>query len=292
MSKTSATQWGEPRFLFNPTEPVRPAIIVTLSFVLAPAAFLLLFTSVGRLLNAGAGGTPLASPTGQLGVLGSAILLLLIAHTVRWSNAGMGVLTIWSAALTLIYAAQGLLGASSCTQALTRWTQLPLYACSICVGVTLMTKYMTTRAPQPNPRIPAWLAFTCAFVLSGAIVGMLYVLAPRNVDAIRLGDASLLPARTSGEVALIVLTCLGAMVLALLANISVGAVQAAAWIFFLIPGLIVVPTVTTLTDVTATPSNSAIIAWQMTMPVCATIGVLLATTTHAIALAHNPQTSG
>ena len=99
-----------------------------LSFIISPLALGLLFTSTALLQDVGATGTPLGSPGGQLGMLVSAILIALIAHSARWSTIGISTLTGWAGVFAAVVTFHTLRPPSYMNglEALLMWSQLPI----------------------------------------------------------------------------------------------------------------------------------------------------------------------
>lgn len=262
--------------------------------LLSPVALSLLYNSVGLLQAVGATGTPLGSPGGQLGLLVSAILIALISHSSRWSTIGPAALTFWAGAfaLVLIYETwSSPYRNPSEIEALLQWSQLPTIVFFICCAATLATRFVRRRREHGSPcgsqsKYEGLMITVSAFLLSFAILVLLYAIAPRSAAPliIRLPEFMVPPGANTAL--LVVAIALISFLITWLATRSVFGVQLAAWIVLLIPGIVLVPLVTTLSGAIATPGNPDSIALAMSMPVAGVVGLVIAVTTHGITLMH------
>lgn len=264
------------------------------SAILSPIALGLLYNSVGLLQAVGATGTPLGSPGGQLGLLVSAVLIALISHSSRWSTIGPSALTFWAAvfAITIVYETWF----SSYTmisevEALLQWSQLPLVVFFVCLAATLATRYVRRKKDDGHlaverSKYEGLMVTVSAVLLAVALLILVYALAPQSAGPLiirstrEFGSPGLNTALIAFAVSLI------AFLLTWLATRSVVGVQLAVWAILLIPCIVLIPLLTTLTGMIATPDNPRAIALAMTMPVVGTIGLVIAVTTHGIALMH------
>ncbi|MDO5719620.1 MAG: hypothetical protein Q4P05_02680 [Actinomycetaceae bacterium] len=292
-----------PAFSSSITDPPRRAIsdlelgrrtLFIVSAILSPIALGLLYNSVGLLQAVGATGTPLGSPGGQLGLLVSAVLIALISHSSRWSTIGPAALTFWAAvfAITIVYETWFSSDiVISEVEALLQWSQLPLVVFFVCLAATLATRYVRRKKgdgefTQERPKYEGLMITLTALLLAVALLILVYALAPRSAGPLiirstrEFGSPGLHTALIAFAIALI------AFLLTWLATRSVMGVQLAVWAVLLIPCMVLIPLVTTLTGMIATPNNSTAIALAMTMPVGGTIGLIVAVTTHGIALMH------
>ncbi|MDO5728613.1 MAG: hypothetical protein Q4P71_03185 [Actinomycetaceae bacterium] len=262
--------------------------------LLSPVALALLYNSVGLLQAVGATGTPLGSPGGQLGLLVSAILIALISHSSRWSTIGPAALTFWAGAFAVVLMYETWSSSSqspSEIEALLQWSQLPTIVFFICCAATLATRFVRRRREHGELRgsrskYEGLMITISAFLLSFAILVLLYAIAPRTVAPLIIRTPEFMSPPGANTVLLAPGIALIAFVITWLATRSVLGVQLAAWIVLLIPGIVLVPLITTLSGAIATPGQPDSIALAMTMPVAGVVGLVIAVTTHGIALMH------
>ncbi|HHT40778.1 MAG TPA: hypothetical protein GX000_03960 [Actinomyces sp.] len=264
-----------------------------LSFIISPLALGLLFTSTALLQDVGATGTPLGSPGGQLGMLVSAILIALIAHSARWSTIGISTLTGWAGVFAAVVTFHTLRPPSYMNglEALLMWSQLPILTFTILLAATLATMLVRTRKerdrmPGPPSSFEMTAYATIALLFGLATVFLVYAIAPETAEAIILRYPSMSQRPTLQHWIVIVVIVAVLFALTWLATRALFAVQLIGWLLLLIPGLFLVPLISTLTGMVATPQNQILLAVAYSMPVIGVIGLLIVTSTHSISLMH------
>jgi hypothetical protein len=264
-----------------------------LSFIVSPLALALLFTATSLLQEVSATGTPLGSPGGQLGMLVSAILIALIAHSARWSTIGILMLTGWSAIFAGVVVFHTLYPPNymNSVEALLMWSQLPILTFTILLAATLATMLVRTRKerdrmPGPPSSFEMTTYATIALLFGLATIFLVYAIAPETAEAIILRYPSMSQRPTLQHWIIILVIAAVLFSLTWLATRALFAVQLIGWLLLLIPGLFLVPLLSTLTGAVATPQNHILLGVGYSMPVIGVIGLLIVTSTHSISLMH------
>ncbi|MDO5049143.1 MAG: hypothetical protein Q4D87_04590 [Actinomycetaceae bacterium] len=267
--------------------------IGVMSLIVSPLALGLLYTSTALLQEVAVTGTPLGSPGGQLGMLVSAILIGAIAHSARWSTIGISILTGWSAvfAAVVAYHSQYPPLKVSGLEALLLWSQLPLATFIILLAATLATRLIRTRKEsnnmrnRPNPvEMTTYGVVALLFGLSATF--LVYSLAPQTAQAVILERPDLSPTPTTRQWIVILILLIVLFLLTWLATRALFSVQLVGWFVLLIPGMFIVPLLSTLTSTVATPEHADLLSLAYCTPVIGVIGLLIVTSTHSISLMH------
>ncbi|MDO5034857.1 MAG: hypothetical protein Q4E01_05685 [Actinomycetaceae bacterium] len=265
--------------------------IALISAIVSPVMLILLFAAAALMQEASVTGTPLGSPGGQLGMLVGAILIIGLAHTAMWSTIGIIISTVWAGFFAVLLLMRALVAGvpANSLEALLCWEQLPLQAFVILLTALISTRSQRRRRRESEPVDNAGVVEvsalgTVAFMFALSLVFLVLASAPSTITPIIMNDPSL-TTRPRGEDWLIILiiSCI-LSALTWLATKSVIVVQLAAWLVMLIPGMFIVPLISTLAGVVATPQDPQMLAISYSMPVIGVYGLMIVTATYAIAL--------
>lgn len=261
-----------------------------LAFFLSPLSLWLLFSGVTSLQSTGATGLPLGSPGGQLSMLLAIIGLVIISQTARWSAAGLFILAGWSAVFSLYIAAsmESLwLPPMFHFQPLLFWCHFPSLVFCICLAAAIVTRWMREHTRDSRYRPPtsarsAWPVTILAFALALGIVALLFSLAPKTSQPLILRQAQWYLTFTNQPFVVVVLLLALVLGLTLLVKIGPMPVQLAAWGVLLLPGLVVIPLLTTVWEWMPTPDDEFAIALSLATPVAGALGATIAATTQVL----------
>lgn len=267
--------------------------IGAVSFVLSPIMLTLLFSSTAQLQYASVTGVPLGSPGGQLGMLVGAILIVVLAHTTRWTTVGIFIATAWSAVFAIAVTLQSVLGFAplNLLESLLYWQQLPLQTFVILLTAFIATRTIRRRVRKckmpkgmTNKSVELSAFGTIAVLLALTLAFLVLVLAPSTVTTLlmRLPELTRIPG--GREWFAILMSCVALAFLTWISTRSIAAVQLAAWLVLLIPGMFLVPLISTLTGVVATPQDPQMLAISYAMPVVGVLGLLIVCNSYSIIL--------
>lgn len=269
------------------------------ALVFAPAALVLLGSSMADVQAQTAIGQPLASVEGLIGMALATIIVALVSMNCDESPAGM---IVTSASSVVVGACQGagllrvpLLQASLIDapdmRAAVAWSLYPVAVTVItgCAAAALARAGRPVRGPRPAPRPDAphrtilrhrhaWVA---GFAIPAALLALLLLVdvAPWDTTEVAsLGLSALAPTRAlAAPKALAAALLLG--LVALLSRFSLTGPQAAAWFLMALPGYAIWPLWTSISGAVVTPGPSPLTALALASPVVAALGMLLGAST-------------
>ncbi len=272
--------------------------IAVFSFVVSPIILTLLYNSTALLQEGSITGIPLGSPTGQLGILVVAILIIILAYLTRWSAIGIVIATTWAGAFAALFIGNSIISPAptSSTQALLMWQQLPLQTFVIlftALMVTLAKRRQSKRnnfkpEKEPGPAaLSGYFIVTLLFALS--LIFLVLASSPNTITPTILNVPQLMPKLSGSDWLLVLLISLALMAFTAMAYKSVLAVQLVAWFLLLIPALFLGPLFSLLTNKLVTPQDPFMISIGYTMPVLGVFGLIIATCTYSISISTNPD---
>lgn len=272
--------------------------IAVFSFVVSPIILTLLFNSTALLQEGSITGIPLGSPTGQLGILVVAILIIILAYLTSWSTIGIVIATIWAGAFAALFIGNSIISPAptSSIQALLMWQQLPLQTFVIFFTTLMVALAKRRQSTRGNPKPvkepgPAALSGYLIVTLLSALALIFIVLAssPNTITPTILNMPLLMPKLSGSDWFLVLLISLTLVAFTAMAYKSVLAVQLVAWFLLLIPALFLGPLFSILTNKLVTPQDPIMISVGYAMPVLGVFGLIVATCTYSISISVNPD---
>ncbi len=265
------------------------------ALVFAPAALVLLGSSMADVQAQTAIGQPLASVEGLIGMVLAAVLLALVSMNCDESPAGMIVAFAVSIA---VGAAQNagllaipILQASSIDgadmSAAVTWSLYPL-AVAVVIGGAALALVLASRSTADSPagaplraileHRHAWVA---SLALPAAFVAVLLLIraAPNDTTGVATAGLSALHSPEAGDW-LLALAAAGLLgLVALMSPFSLTGPQAASWVLMVLPGYMLLPLWSSITGAVVTPGPSRGTSVALAAPVVAALGLVLGTTT-------------
>ncbi|WP_072343425.1 hypothetical protein [Actinomyces urinae] len=286
-----------PAPLIQPEALLSRGTIAVFSFIVSPIILTLLYNSTALLQEGSITGIPLGSPTGQLGVLVVAILIIIIAYLTRWSAIGIVIATTWAGAFALFFLGNSIISSAptSSTQAMLMWQQLPLQIFVILFTALVVTLAKRRQSKHNNSKparelgpavLSVYFIVTLLFALS--LIFLVLASSPDTIKPTVLNVPQLMPKLTGSDWLLVLLISLVLMAFTAMAYKSVVAVQLVAWFLLLIPALFLGPLFAILTNKLVTPQDPFMISIGYSMPVLGVFGLIIATCTYSISISTNP----